>query len=224
MDSHKLKAKTFRSRDETGKNAKILYSQLSEKSNSYRINNVDYSVCSRESITTVSRELYAVGYTAMNFQSVGWRIDSELEGAKFYSKIGKDPILIRETNTKWGVVITLLGSRLPIFHDALEALDSLITKKRMLTIMHPVQGTSGLALMCDLRNEVTAKTYTEVDADGTNHNKLALPKILDEPLKADDVLLSKGFIRKSAAYISMPLGVLVSIQDNMLVIVDTPWA
>jgi hypothetical protein len=213
-----IQAKTFKSRDETKTHAVELCSALNVKSRAYRINSVDCTVCSKATLTTVSRELYALGYKAVNFLNVEWQIDPDLKDAKIYAKAGKDPILIRETSTQWGVVITLLGPRMPVFYDALDALDSIITNKRMVTIMHPVEGTSGLALECKLRQEVTARRVISADGMGSHNSKIV------DPIKADDVLLSQGFVRHSSAYISMKLGVLVSLTDSHLVLVDTPWS
>ena len=205
-------AKTFRSRDETEKHAKILCDKLNglnssnQRNQAYRINKVDHSVCSRSSITTVSRELYSLGYKADNFKSLGWKIDPKLKDGKFYSINGKFPVLIRETNTQWGVVVTLLGEYLPIFHDAMDALEDIINDDRELTVMHPVEGTSGMALICGLKREVQA------------NDKLLVP------LKLDDALLGRGFVRKNGSYISIPLGVIVAKMDHHIVLVDTPWA
>lgn len=205
-------AKTFRSRDDTEKHAQILCNKLNDlnslnkRNQAYRINRVDHSVCSRSNITTVSRELYSLGYKADNFRSLGWNIDPKLKDGKFYSIHGKFPILIRETNTQWGVVITMLGEYLPIFHDALDALEEVINSEREVTVMHPVEGTSGMALICGLKREVQA------------NDKLLVP------LKLDDVLLGKGFVRKHGSYISIPLGVILAKMDNHIVLVDTPWA
>jgi hypothetical protein len=205
-------AKTFKSRDETEKRAKKLCDELNhlnitnKRNQTYQINKVDHTICSKGTVESVARELYTLGYKATNFNGLGWKVDPKLKDARFYSKRGVQPVLIRETDTQWGVVITLLGDYLPVFHDALIALNSIIDKEREVTVMHPVEGTSGIALICGLRREVTA------------NNKLLLP------LKLEDVLLSRGFVRKQSAYVSIPLGVLVATIDKSIVVVDAPWA
>lgn len=215
-------AKTFRSRDDTKNHAEILLKKLEEspgtKPNTYNLNKLDFSIACKEEMHKVSRDLYRLGYKAVNFLKEGWRIDPMIKKATFYVSRSKAyPVLVRESTEGWGSLVVQLGEELPIFEHALEELNEVLDGKRMLTVMHPVEGTSGLALICGLKTQVHARG--EIDADDRLH---------DHPvLNAKDVLLSKGFQKKKAdLFVSIKLGVIVKLNMNNheLIIVDTPWA